>query len=767
MTVLRTTSSGSRRRASGRRRARRGLAVAVTVSSAVALGVALRTSTGTPRTVTWDPLAQPAHEADTLFLPDLSSPQAITADGGFLSGDSSRTQEQIAANYEFGPGRFGPAVRAMPGTGGFVFYPVDGLLDGREFTLEYWTKADQPWSAIDSGKATFGVSGAVGGNHLRILIPTGGQCGLTASSQETVPGRAYHGSWTRPCDGLGLTGNAWHHIGLTLKDRKLRLYVDGKRVGGIDGVRFLPLWSDTTKEEGLQLGGEPGAPGGIWVSDVRVSRTARVPGRTLAIHSLDGKVSVDSGEPTGEVPMKLVGALKIWAADSLSPEQARAGLATVREAGSVTDTPIKRGDPDPSHPSPGPSGKFSYDWQVVDRTFAWIKARGLEGYIGLDSTPQILGGSEPPNAQHPTFGGTYTSQLPASFEDFAAIVSDLVRHAKASDDVVSQWSLWNEPDLPGAFWSGTLKQYLDLYAVVAPAVKAADPSAKVGAPESVQLNPTWLKAVFARARRDNLPLDFVSYHDYSGDLTNIARARATVDYYARRNGYPTPFPISVSEYNWSDRNDEAGNLWFRGGFWHLRSFNAAYMVASLIQAVEQKAFTTMVFSHATGQYGSIRSGLKYSTMLLVGPRGEQYAPYNALKGWKETVGPEVLDSARDLPPGIFNLNTRDPATGKVGIVFASYGFAQRDTRKVDVSLVNLPVGSYRLRRSIVDERHSSRWDIAEDRPEGASQNDLQTVEDRVVDVSGTTNVSVSLPRWSSTFITLQPTGRNAQAASGD
>ena len=43
--------------------------------------------------------------------------------------------------------------------------------------------------------------------------------------------------------------------------------------------------------------------------------------------------------------------------------------------------------------------------------------------------------------------------------------------------------------------------------------------------------------------------------------------------------------------------------------------------------------------------------------------------------------------------------------------------------------------AYRLRRYLVDRMHSSRWDVAEDRLEGASQNELQAVEDRTMSVS--------------------------------
>ncbi|MFO0818332.1 MAG: hypothetical protein U1A77_10350 [Pirellulales bacterium] len=58
----------------------------------------------------------------------------------------------------------------------------------------------------------------------------------------------------------------------------------------------------------------------------------------------------------------------------------------------------------------------------------------------------------------------------------------------------------------------------------------------------------------------------------------------------------------------------------------------------------------------------------------------------------------------------------------------------------------------------VDEKHSSRWDVAEDRPEGAPQNELQVLDARMlsVDASGTARLTLDLPRWSSSFLAFDP-----------
>src|SRR3954466_16308263 len=97
---------------------------------AASLGLLFAAGGVPAQTATWDPLARPVAEADTLFLPDLTSARSVQADGGFLMGNNHQTQRQLEKNFEFGPGKFGPAVRGKPGPGpyNFLMYPVDGLL---------------------------------------------------------------------------------------------------------------------------------------------------------------------------------------------------------------------------------------------------------------------------------------------------------------------------------------------------------------------------------------------------------------------------------------------------------------------------------------------------------------------------------------------------------------------------------------------------------------------------------------------------------------
>lgn len=711
----------------------------------------------------WDPLAQPRLEADTLFLPDLASWETIDAEGGFLANNAAAPSATVASNFEFGPGRFGPAVRGKPGSTNYVFYPMDGLIPSDEWTIEFWAKADRPWADLAPGVPIFALAGE--SNRIE-FTPRDGQCDVVAQSLPklaNVPGASARVLRTS-CDALGLSAGAWHGVAMTFKEGRLDVYVDARRAGTLEDMRWLPVWSDTTRSDGVQLSGQQGQSANVWISDVRISRTARVPGRSVPLRSLKGAISVDTRSVRSPIPDNLVGALHPGNAE---PAAVRAAVDTVRTDKLIQSTPIVRGQPDGDHPTRGKTGRFSYDWQVVDRTFAWLAASGVAGAISLDATPQVLGGSVPPYRHNGPRGQNLDTDLsataafsatpPDNLDDWSAIVTDLVHHVKEKRYAVASWSVWNEPDA-AEFWAGTQQQYLDLYAVTARAVRSVDPGAKVGAGELATLNLDWLGKILARASQERLPLDFVAVHDYTGSLGTLEMARAAVDEQARRAGFPTPFPIFVSEFNWTlDNVYQPGCMRrFCQGFWHLRSLNAAYTTAYLIRMVELSGFGSLIYSHleSAASYGDIRANGGFAVMQLLSADGRQWAPYNALVGWKRAVGAHRLSTAQELPPGVHALaSTNSPGT-QVGMAFSNYGWSQRQARAVGVRVDGLAAGTYVLRRFLVDESHSSRWDALEDRLGDDSADGLEMVEQRSIRVSGDLTFDVELPRWSSTFITL-------------
>ncbi len=126
---------------------------------------------------------------------------------------------------------------------------------------------------------------------------------------------------------------------------------------------------------------------------------------------------------------------------------------------------------------------------------------------------------------------------PKDFAKWAAICVGIVRHytdgwANGHRLPIRYWEVWNEPDNRPNCWTGTDAQFLDLYATTATAIKAAFPKLMVGGPglsnsgdlKADHLEPTaFLRAFLARCRADSLPLDFLSWHCYTGDPMELVR----------------------------------------------------------------------------------------------------------------------------------------------------------------------------------------------------------------------------------------------------
>jgi hypothetical protein len=701
-------------------------------------------------TAVWNPLARQQAEADTVFMPDLSSLTTIDSEGGFLLGPPNTTSAEVVGNYQFGPGKFGPAVRGMEGMNSYVYYPIDGLAPTDEFTIEFWARSDHPWSALATRFPIFALDG---GNYLGVT-PYDGNLAVQAGSFEGMRG------WKRPLDSLHLNDTEWHEIGLTFKSQTLRIYIDGVEVGQLEGVKFIPVWSEEgVGSAGLEIGGGHSRGSGFWISDVRISRTARVPGQAVTLRSLQGNWQIDTRSTSAQPLALATGAVHPHG----TPEDARAAISVMRTDKLLSVTPIVAGSPDADHPTVGHSGRYAYNWAPVDHVLEWYTQRHIAAYLSIDSAPALLGML---GSVRPFTGANLTMRYsraspfnrlpPTDTNAWVTMVTDMIYHIRHEKNFQARWyGFWNEPDLT-SFWAGTLEQWLDLYAATMPAVHAVDPEAKLGGPEVASFNPHWIQAFLERCAKDKLPLDFVSFHDYSGSLSMLYQVRFTMDKLTRSLGLQTPMPLIIGEYNW------ASHAYWKHGFarlsytsFHLRALGAAYDVASLITMADLPAYELLLFFNLGGSDPATGGG---QTLQMMGPNGEHWATYNVFKGWKQTVGAQVLAGSKDLPPGVYALASRDPETGRTGLVLVNYGYAQRHSRNVTITLDHLAGGTYTMARYLVDPKHSSRWDIAENRPEGAPYDNLQMVENHQLSVqpSRSLTLQVELPMWSSTFIDITP-----------
>jgi len=167
-----------------------------------------------------------------------------------------------------------------------------------------------------------------------------------------------------------------------------------------------------------------------------------------------------------------------------------------------------------------PDDPANYNFRRTDDYIAAILAVGAKPIYGLGHG----------NDKH-VFASDFRklNTPPADPQKWARVCVNIVRHynegwANGFHHNIRYWEIWNEPDATN-FWTGTLEQYVDLYAAVATALKRQDPNLKVGGP-AISHNFKFLERFLALCRQRSLPLDFCSWHCYTErPVTALKRAR--------------------------------------------------------------------------------------------------------------------------------------------------------------------------------------------------------------------------------------------------
>ena len=180
------------------------------------------------------------------------------------------------------------------------------------------------------------------------------------------------------------------------------------------------------------------------------------------------------------------------------------------------------------NPNADPTLPESYDFRLTDEYIDAVRKTGAEPIYRLGESIEH---TSVKRYVHP----------PADMEKWAAICLGIIRHyneawANGFHHNIRYWEIWNEPENRPVMWSGTDDDYLRLYRTAALAIKKQFPALKVGGPAlgasgsfvKGEFVPTEFAANFlAMCRKDNVPLNFFSWHCYTADPAELtARSRA-------------------------------------------------------------------------------------------------------------------------------------------------------------------------------------------------------------------------------------------------
>lgn len=158
-------------------------------------------------------------------------------------------------------------------------------------------------------------------------------------------------------------------------------------------------------------------------------------------------------------------------------------------------------------PNPG-----EYNWGRFDAQMQKIYDAGAEAIMTCCFTPEWLSADESKEGK------------PTDWDAYERLLIDTVHHCHEHGWRVRYWEVWNEPDLTTGtrFLDGNLDDLCEIYTHFAGAVRAADPRAKVGGGGFARFNEQWLLGLVVHADKNELPLDFLSWHGYELTPDGIA-----------------------------------------------------------------------------------------------------------------------------------------------------------------------------------------------------------------------------------------------------
>ncbi len=167
-----------------------------------------------------------------------------------------------------------------------------------------------------------------------------------------------------------------------------------------------------------------------------------------------------------------------------------------------------------------PDGSLRFDFSETDLIAKLLASVGTRPYWSYCYVPKAARGHEDDwrTMTHP--------------EVWVETVRAYAAGCGERDVTIGYHEIYNEPDLrdertgEAVFYAGQLEDYLELYRKAAPAVRAADPSARVGGPALAvtAVHESWLRAFCRMVSEERLPLDFLSFHLYGHfNLDNTLR----------------------------------------------------------------------------------------------------------------------------------------------------------------------------------------------------------------------------------------------------
>ncbi|OGD00531.1 hypothetical protein A2701_01590 [Candidatus Amesbacteria bacterium RIFCSPHIGHO2_01_FULL_47_34] len=183
------------------------------------------------------------------------------------------------------------------------------------------------------------------------------------------------------------------------------------------------------------------------------------------------------------------------------------------------------------------SSGLTFDWSQLDRVVRQIISTKATPFFSLSYMPAAISSGD-------------TVAPPKDWKEWSLVVQKTIEHFSGEmglSDVY--YEVWNEPDLFGEWKMSGKKDYRTLYLY---SVRGAEQAAgvkpfKIGGPATTGLYKSWVDNFFPFILKNNLRMDFYSWHRYDADINKYTADVEDVDRWIEGHPYFSNVEKIVSE----------------------------------------------------------------------------------------------------------------------------------------------------------------------------------------------------------------------------
>ena len=323
------------------------------------------------------------------------------------------------------------------------------------------------------------------------------------------------------------------------------------------------------------------------------------------------------------------------------------------------------------------NGQLSFNFTKLDKEVGAILRSGAKPLLALSYMPSALSSG--------------IVDKPDDWNDWQLLVKMTVEHysgrtGKNIDNVY--YEVWNEPDLFGDWKTSGEKNYLEMYRRAALGAMAAKNvnQFKFGGPATTGYYKNWIVGLLELSEKENLRLDFVSWHryslrieDFSDDVDGLNRLSKKYPELALKEKLLTEWGFDPENHPGYD-----GQL------------GAAHMMAASAEMIGgiHKAF---VFEVKDGLDPEGKAYWGRFGLLTHEGSGMQTKPRFEMMKWLNQIGEERVKLDGE---GSFVKGLAAKKGNEIQVYLVNYDSGSAHYESVPVIVKNLKPGSYRLKREV-------------------------------------------------------------------